>query len=95
MEVITIESSAFKKLMENVEELKQIVRDNFENKTNTNKTWLNKHEVCKKLMISDRTLQTYRDKGIIPYSRIHGKIYYKAEDIQAYFDDHYTKSVRQ
>ncbi len=91
MEVITIESSAFKKLMESVDELKKIVLDNLSNdSSNTkNKAWLNKHEVCKKLMISERTLQTYRDKGIIPYSRIHGKIYYKAEDIQAYFDDHY------
>ena len=31
-------------------------------------------EVCEQLYISPRTLQDYRDKGIIPYTQFAGKI---------------------
>lgn len=45
--------------------------------------WLDNDEVCRCLSISKRALQYYRDSGIIPYSFIGKKCYYKAEDIQA------------
>ncbi|MBU1013291.1 MAG: helix-turn-helix domain-containing protein [Bacteroidetes bacterium] len=95
MEVITIESETFKKLIKSLEELKTVVSENFNHSSNpgnlNNKTWLNKKEACQKLRVSERTLQTYRNTGIIPFSRIQGKIYYKAEDLQAFFNDHYQK----
>lgn len=100
MEVITIESDAFKKLIKSVEELKTVVSENFSNQSLnngslSNKSWLNKKEACQMLRISERTLQTYRKTGIIPFSRIQGKIYYKAEDMQAFFNDHYQNSKTQ
>ena len=94
MDVITIESEAFKKLIESVNELKTLVSENFKNQSpggQSQKTWLNKKEACQMLRISERTLQTYRNTGVIPFSRIQGKIYYKAEDMQAFFNDHYQK----
>ena len=39
-------------------------------------------EVCERLYISPRTLQDYRDKGIIPYTQFVGKILYKASDLE-------------
>ena len=39
-------------------------------------------EVCERLYISPRTLQDYRDKGIIPYTQFAGKILYKASDLE-------------
>lgn len=33
------------------------------------------------LGISKRTLQTYREKGLLPFSRIRHKIFYKPEDV--------------
>ena len=100
MDVITMENEAFKKLIDSVNELKEIVQKNNDEQNPSgvqfqNKAWLNKKEACRMLRISERTLQTYRNNGIIPYSRIQGKIYYKLEDIKAFFDDHYQKSVRQ
>ena len=47
------------------------------------------------LMISKRTLQTYRDRGILPFSQISRKIYYKASDIDEYLDRHYIKANYQ
>ena len=39
-------------------------------------------EMCERLYISPRTLQDYRDKGIIPYKQFAGKILYKASDLE-------------
>lgn len=48
-------------------------------------------EVCERLYISPRTLQDYRDKGIIPYTQFAGKILYKASDLERLLDEHYQE----
>jgi excisionase family DNA binding protein len=64
--------------------------------TNFNsKKWLSSEEVCHLLMISKRTIQSYRDRGILPFAQIGRKIYYKASDIDEYLDHHYIKAVYQ
>ena len=40
--------------------------------------------VCEKLNVSKRTLQTYRDGGLLAYSQINHKIYYRLEDVEAF-----------
>ena len=39
-------------------------------------------EVCERLYISPRTLQDYRDRKIIPYTKFAGKILCKASDLE-------------
>ena len=46
-------------------------------------------EVCERLYISPRTLQDYRDRGIIPYTQFAGKILYKASDLENVLDENY------
>ena len=46
-------------------------------------------EVCERLYISPRTLQDYRDRGIIPYTQFAGKILYKASDLGNVLDENY------
>ena len=38
-------------------------------------------ELCAKLQLSRRTLQDYRNNGIIPYIQLGGKILYRESDI--------------
>ncbi|MFA6126131.1 MAG: helix-turn-helix domain-containing protein [Bacteroidales bacterium] len=45
--------------------------------------WIDTADVLKMLKISLRTLQGYRDDGIIPFSRIGGKIFFLRSDIEA------------
>jgi len=59
------------------------------------KKWLSSDEVCCLLLISKRTLQSYRDRGILPFSQIGRKIYYKATDVDEYLNLHYIKSNYQ
>ena len=44
------------------------------------KNWLDNQEVCDVLRINKKTLQAYRAKGLLPFSRIKNKLFYKPED---------------
>ena len=66
-----------------------------QNITVKNQKWLSGSDVCCLLMISKRTLMSYKAKGILPFAQIGRKIYYKASDIDEYLDQHYIKSNRQ
>ncbi len=81
MEVITIESQAFKNLMSKVDTIFDYVvsQKNTEDETDG---WVDSHEVCTFLKISDRTLQRLRSENKINYSRIRGKNYYKISEIK-------------
>jgi len=48
------------------------------NSLQSTKRWLKSHEVRKMLKISPGTLQAFRDKGEIPYTKIGGVFYYDA-----------------
>jgi len=47
------------------------------------KKWYDNQEVCLKLNISPRTLQTLRSNGTLPYTQINRKMFYKPEDVEA------------
>lgn len=47
-------------------------------------------EVCERLYVSPRTLQDYRDKGIVPYTQFAGKILYKASDLERLLEENYS-----
>ena len=53
--------------------------------------FLTSKEVCERLYISPRTLQDYRDKGIIPYTQIAGKILYRLSDINSLLQENYRR----
>ncbi len=91
MQVITIESEAFKKLTDSIEEIKAKLSEK-QKTTPLSDTWLDNQEVCKLLNISKRTLQAYRDNGKIPFSQQGSKIYYKASDIDEFLENSYNNA---
>ena len=54
--------------------------------------WLHNGDVCKLLNISKRTLQHYRDTGVLPFSQIGHKCYYKREDVEGLLQTTIEKS---
>ena len=48
-------------------------------------------EVCERLYISPRTLQDYRDRKVIPYTQIAGKILYRLSDLQRILKENYRR----
>ena len=51
--------------------------------------WYDNQIVMQTLHISDRTLQYWRKKGILPYTKVQGKIFYHKSDIQNLLLNHY------
>ena len=54
--------------------------------------WLGIQETCQLLKISKRTLQAYRDNGILGFSQISGKIYFKVADIEEHLKYYYVRA---
>lgn len=54
-------------------------------------SWIDGQDVMQALNISKRTLQTMRDTGILPYSRINGKFYYKVSDLEELLENNYSR----
>ena len=53
--------------------------------------YLTGREVCERRFLSPRTLQDYRDKGILPYTQIAGKILYRLSDLNRILKENYVK----
>ncbi len=52
-------------------------------------------EVAYLLKVSRRTLQDYRNNGILPYRQVGGKILYRASDIEKDTDERVQGSVQE
>src|SRR5690554_4541353 len=52
--------------------------------------WIDGQDVMQTLHISKRTLQSLRDEGTLPFSRINGKFYYKLSDIEQLLESNYS-----
>ena len=76
--------SGIKGLTNRVRSIAQTHRPLFEGEI-----YLTGREVCERLFLSPRTLQDYRDKGIIPYTQIAGKILYRLSDINQLLQENY------
>ena len=57
--------------------------------------FLSNHEVSKKLNVSLRTLQEWRDTGLIPFIQIKGKIIYRQSDIDKLLQKNYFESWKE
>ena len=93
MEVITIESKAFKQLMEKLEALSEYVRSIERPVENVDEEWVSSQEVCQFLKISERTLQRLRTNGKITYSCMRGKYYYQISHLKRLLKENVIKST--
>lgn len=59
------------------------------------KKWMDNQDVCDILRISKRTLQVYREKGLIPFTRIKHKFFYRPEDVQRFLESSYHSLNRK
>lgn len=85
MEVIAIEKSILTEMKAELQELLAMTEKAVDKYSPIFKKekWLDNQEVCLMMNISKRTLQTYKNKGMLPYSRLNRKNYFKLSDVQA------------
>ena len=85
MEIVTIEKKTFEEKKSRFNQFSEHVRQLCSRYRPPEKmNWLDNADVCEKLNVSKRTLQTYRDGGLLAYSQINHKIYYRLEDVEAF-----------
>lgn len=83
MEIRMIEGKTFEKLKMCITDLLAQIDTLYITPDND---WLDNQAVCQILSISKRSLQTFRDKGLIPYSQIGHKCFYKPEDVKEFLE---------
>ena len=83
MEIVNIEASAFMEMNNVLSKIEKQMKGLPPSSSDLNE-WLDNQDVCILMNISDRKLLSLRQKGLIPFSRIDRKVYYKKEDILNY-----------
>ena len=63
--------------------------------SSSNERFLTDREVSARLKVSRRTLQDYRNNGIIAYYQLGGKILYKESDIERMLAANYREAFRR
>ncbi len=64
-----------------------------EKHTPQHETWLSNTETAKFLKVSCRTLQNYRDKGLLEFSQVKGKIYFRLSHLESHLNKHNIKAI--
>jgi hypothetical protein len=87
LEIVSIEKKTFEEMKERFEKFSEHVKGLCARyRPPERMNWMDSADVCEKLGVSKRTVQTYRDRGLLPYSQINHKIYYRTEDVEAFLE---------
>ncbi len=74
MNIITVDEEVWKHLNERLKAISEYILKLED--TNYDNLWLNNHEVCQYLHISEKTLWRMRTNGQIAFSKMYGQYYY-------------------
>lgn len=83
MEVITVESKVYKELIAKINVLTKFVVA-LQKKTDEDSAdgWVDSYEVSTFLQVSEKTLQRLRTDGLVSFSRIRGRIFYRMSEVE-------------
>ena len=89
MEAIILSTQQYKELVNRLDVLNKRLE---EKQKSPDDTFLDNQEFLQLMNISKRTAQTWRDEGIVSFSQIGSKIYYRMSDVQKLLDNNYRKA---
>ncbi len=95
-DLITRNTEAYRELIKKLTQTSQIVERLIDNHHPSvmNEVYLTGEEVRTMFCISKRTLQTYRDERIIPYTTFGGKYLYPQSAILELLQTHFVKVLK-
>jgi excisionase family DNA binding protein len=95
-QLITPENERIKSLFHSLDRLSSSLERLFSSRKPTlnGESFYTDEELSKKLKLSRRSLQDYRDEGRIPYIKLGGKILYRASDIEKLLEEGYREKFR-
>lgn len=90
--IILLQSEAYQQLLR---ESYLLIENLFKERQVESHEWLTNRQAMELLDVSKRTLQSYRDGGLITFSQVGSKIYYSRQDINAFLKKHSNPSFRK
>jgi len=92
MEAVILTKQQYDVLLNRLDELKISLDD--KQKTPED-TFLDNQEFIQLMNISKRTAQTWRDDGVVSFSQIGSKIYYRMKDVELLLDKNYKQAFKK
>ena len=94
MEIIALDSEAFQKLIQKVDEIYALLTTSSQN-FDIYEEWVESSDVSKCLKVSERTLQRLRANQEISYTPLHGKNFYQIREINRMLKDKLIRSKQK
>ncbi len=91
MDAVIIPKDQFKALLSTVE----LIKTKLEQKQNPEEAFIDNQEFLMLMKVSKRTAQAWRDRGLIAYSVVGTKIYYKKTDINELLKKNYVRAFKR
>ena len=66
-----------------------------EKQKNPKDVFVDNQEFLQLMNISKRTAQTWRDEGVVSFSQIGSKIYYRMSDVEKLLEKNYNKAFKK
>lgn len=84
-------------IMAKLNKLRELIKTAFDQRPPllNGERYLTSAEICALLHVSLRTLQNFRDTGILPFIHLAGKTLYKESDVHKLLEDNYIKNIFQ
>jgi hypothetical protein len=92
MEAVIFSKDQFSELMKRMDVIQSALT---EKQKDPKDVFLDNQEFLQLMNISKRTAQTWRDDGIISFSQVGSKIYYRMSDVQKLLDGNYNKAFKK
>lgn len=89
MEIITIEKTAFKTLVEKIDRVHEELLRLQNPVKQMSSQWVDTNDVLRILNISRRTLSKYLSQGKLPYTRLENKNFFRLSDVEAFLASGY------
>lgn len=92
MEAIILSKNQYNELLKKIDELKTSLD---EKQKNPKDIFVDNQEFLQLMNISKRTAQTWRDEGVVSFSQIGSKIYYRMSDVEKLLEKNYNKAFKK
>lgn len=92
MEAVILSKDQYQDILAKIEAINtSIIKNNKEPED----SFLDNQEFIQLMNISKRTSQSWRDEGIVSFSQVGGKIYYRMSDVQKLLDSNYKPTFKR
>ena len=92
MEALILSKNQYNELLKKIDEVKTSLD---EKQKNPKDVFVDNQEFLQLMNISKRTAQTWRDEGVVSFSQIGSKIYYRMSDVEKLLEKNYNKAFKK